>query len=175
MSFDVHTAIAAADRTWPEPVSLPDDLADASPLQLAEARSRLVHIIQVAGELRELIDAELAGVLQGSAFRYGDDLLRPSAGRGSAKIADPETWWPDVVEGLQASHNPEGLLAALYPASAVRLTALPKLAAALSCEVDDLRGRHVVYDPPTSPLTVMPMTKAPKFLADLAEGELRPV
>jgi hypothetical protein len=158
-------------KVHPEPVSVPDALVGATPLELAEARSRLTQISQVANELRKLVDEELATHLQGGAMRYGDTILRPN-GRGAPKIIDEENWWHEVVAGLKLTPNPEKLLAALYPASSVRLTALPKLASALSSETEYLRERYIEYGEPTSPLSAMPISKAPKWAQALNDGQL---
>lgn len=157
----------------PREPMLPESLEGATPLQLAEAKNRLQEISRVAYQLRLLIDAELAGALQGSALRYGDTVYRASGGRGTAKVVDEVLWWDEVVEGLKASPVPVALLSALFPASSVRITALPMLAAALGEEADEFKNRHIFYDPPSSPLSVMPIQKAPKYLQDLEEGELR--
>ena len=39
-------------RVMPEPASVPDDLADATPAQLGEARSRLLEVAKAAREVR---------------------------------------------------------------------------------------------------------------------------
>lgn len=173
--MNVVAWVLDALKVYPEPASLPESLTDATPIQLAEARSRLSQIAQVATELRKLVDQELAGALQGSALRYGDSVYRASNGRGTAKVASSceGEWWDDVVLGLKNSPRPAELLAALYPASSVRLTALPKLEAALSYDTDELKNHYIRYDPPSTPLSVMPIAKAPKYLQDLEEGELR--
>lgn len=171
--MNVVAWVVDALKTHPEPVSLPDALVEAAPLELAEARSRLQQIGQVANELRKLIDVELAGALQGSALNYGGQIIRSANGRGSAKVIEGIGWWDAIVEGLKRSPNPVGLLASLYPASSVRLTALPKLAEALSRDTDGLRLEFITYDEPTSPLSVMPLDKAPKYLQDLEEGQIR--
>src|SRR5688572_17248320 len=118
---------------------LPEALTDATPIQLAEARSRLAQISQTATDLRKLVDAELAGALQGSALNYGGQIIRSSNGRGTAKVTDPEMWWQMVEAGLAKTEDQAGLLASLYPADAVRLTAIPKLAAALGVETEVVR------------------------------------
>lgn len=161
-------------KTHPEPAQLPD-LTEATPLELAEARSRLATFAQVATELRRLTDRELAERLDGKAFRYGEDVYRPSNGKGSAKVQDAHAWWHLVATALsQMDEEHMALfLNALYPASSVRLTALPKLAENLGIEVESVRDTFIVYDPPTSPLSVMPRSKAPKFLQDMEEGEIR--
>lgn len=158
-------------KVHPEPASIPD-VTDLTPVELAEIRSRLQTFAQVATELRRLVDQELASKIP-TALRYGEDIYRPSNGRGSAKVVVESLWWVAVVDGLKASPDPEGLLAALYPASSVRLTALPKLAAALSEEVETLRDVHIRYDPPSSALSVKPRSQSPKFLQDMEEGEIR--
>lgn len=171
--MNVVAWVIDALKTHPEPVSMPEAITeDSTLLELAEARSRLSAIAQVATDLRRLVDRELAGKIP-TAFRYGEDVYRPANGAGKAKVADETTWWPMVLQGLMDSPRPLELLSNLYPASSVRLTALPKLAAALGIEHDELRSHHIVYDPPTSPLSVMPRSKAPKFLQDLEEGEVR--
>lgn len=163
--------VLASLKTHPEPVSIPD-VSELTPLELAAIRSRLQTFSQVATGLRKLVDEELAGRIP-VALRYGDDVYRPSNGRGSAKVVDEAGWWREVIRGLQSASNPEALLAALYPASSVRLTALPKLAAAFGDEADDFKARHIAYDESSTPLSVMPLAKAPKYLQDLEEGEIR--
>jgi hypothetical protein len=179
MSFNAVGAILNADKVWPEPLSLPDALEGADPVTLAEARSRLAQIGQIARELVKLVDQELAGSLEHSALRYGNDVYRPSNGRGSAKVTDPESWWGFVSETLGMLNDPDraALLNALYPASSLRLTALAKLAAATVDDLDPgvIRDTFIAYDPPTSLLSVMPIQKAPKFLQDLEDGEIREI
>lgn len=157
----------------PREPMLPESLTDATPIQLAEARSRLQEISRVANELRKLVDQELAGALQGSALNYGGQIIRSANGRGSAKVIEGVGWWDTVLEGLKQSPNPVGLLASLYPASSLRLTALPMLAAALSREPAELKSEFIIYEPATSPLSVMPIDRAPKYLQDLEEGQIR--
>lgn len=175
MTFNAVGAILNADKVWPEPLSLPDALEGVDPVTLAEARSRLAQIGQIVRELVKVVDQELAGSLEHSALRYGNDVYRPSNGRGTAKVVDEVLWWDEVLEGLKSSPVPVALLSALFPASSVRLTALPKLAAALGEEADDFKSRHVFYEPSTSPLSVMPIQRAPKFLQDLEDGEIREI
>lgn len=163
--------ILNADKVFPEPLTL--ELDDAEPAADAELLSRLTRIGQIVAELKKIVAADLAGKLGESALRYGDTVYRASNGRGTAKIGHEASWWEEVIEGLKRSPDPAGLLAALYPASSVRLTALPKLSAALSLEGDVLKKTHIVYDPPSTPLSVMPIQKAPKYLQDLEEGEIR--
>lgn len=170
MNFNALAAVADALKTWPETVSFPERLEDATPVELAEARSRLAQISQAATELRRLVDRELAVQLNGGTLRYGDSIIRGS-GRGAAKIVDPESWWRMVVQGMGASTNPIGLLSALYPANSVRLTALPGLAAALNVDADTLKSTMVDYDEPASPLSVMPVSKV-KWAQGLQEGEV---
>jgi hypothetical protein len=173
VTFNAVTAIIDADKTWPESVSLPDALEDASPVQLAEARFRFSRLAQVAGALRRAVDDELADKLNGGALRYGDDIIRPNNGRGAAKVIDAESWWGYVVKGL-AQLDPEGstaLLSALYPASSVRLTGLRALADTVGVEEQTLRDTFISYDHPSSSLSVMPRDRAPKWTQTLEEGE----
>lgn len=163
-------AILQALKTWPEPPTLEVDGVEL--LEVAEFHSRLAEIGQVVSELKKIAALDLAAKLDGKAFRYGESIIRPNF-RGAPKIKNDDAWWSDVIVGLQASPNPKALLAALYPASSVRLGALPKLAAALSEEAGELRERNIEYQEPTSPLSVMPMSKAPKFLQDMEEGDIR--
>lgn len=172
MTFNAGTAILDALKIPSEP-QLPDALVGATPLELAEARNRIAQIVKAGRDIGKLIDYELAGALQGSALNYGGQIIRSANGGGTAKVKDDDHWWDTVVKGLQLSPRPVDLLSALYPASAVRLTALPKLAAALGEEPFDLKRTHIEYGPPTSPLSVMPKDKAPKYLQDLEEGEIR--
>lgn len=158
-------------KVHPEPASIPD-VSDLTPIELAEIRSRLQTFSQVATELRRLVDQELAGKIP-TALRYGEDIYRPSNGRGTAKVNDETEFWLDVITGLKAAPSPVALIAALFPAGSVRITALPKLAAALSMDADDLKAAHIIYDPPTSVLEVKPISKSAKFLQDMEEGEIR--
>lgn len=171
MPFNAMAAIVDALKTHPEPVSLPESLEDANRMQLAEARSRLAQIVQVANELRRLVDRSLAAQLAGGAFRYGDTIMR-SATRGRLKIVDTERWWEAVVTGLSKVDSPEGLLGALYPAGSVRLTALAQLAEALGVpDAWALRDTFIEFDEPTAILDVVPLSKAPKWAQKLDEGQ----
>lgn len=169
--FNAVAAVLDALKTFPEPVQLPDALVDTSPQQLAEGRSRLLQMAQVARELVKLIEAELAPYLDGGAMRYGNDLLRP-AGKGRARIVDKASWWDMVTEGVLKSDNPAGLLSALYPADSVRLTALQQLAQTLSIPEQSIRETMIFYEAPTSPISAMPMHLAPKWAQKLSEGQL---
>lgn len=169
--MNVVAWILDALKVWPEPAQLPESLDGATPQQLAEARSRLQQISQITTELRRLVDVQLAGWLDGGAMRYGDSLLRP-AGRGRPRIVDKGLWWDMVTEGVRHSDDPAGLLAALYPADSVRLTALPKLAEVLEVDERSIRDTMVDYDPPTALISAMPMSKAPKWAQALGEGQL---
>lgn len=162
--------ILNADKIFPEPLTL--ELEGEEPLALAELHSRLTRIGQIVSELKKLVAADLAGKIP-TALRYGDTVYRASNGRGTAKVRDDFDWWVAVVDGLKESPRPEALIAALFPSSSVRLTALPKLEAALSLEEGRLKDLYVTYDPPSTPLSVMPIQKAPKYLQDLEEGEIR--
>lgn len=160
----------------PSEPMLPEALTDASPIQLAEARSRLQEISRVANELRKLVDQELAGALQGSALNYGGQIMRPNNARGSAKVIDSEAWWAFVdycMQQVEETYDRAKILNSLYPASSLRLTALPKLAEVADMAVEQLKDTFITYDPPTSPLSVMPKDKAPKYLQDLEEGQIR--
>jgi len=170
MNFNPLTAVADALKVWPEEVSYPERLEGASPVELAEARSRLQQIGQAANELRRLVDRQLAVDLDGGTLRYGDSVIRVS-GRGSAKVVDRDAWWRAVAQGVEMSENPTALLGALYPADSVRLTAIPALAAVLEVDPDAFKTTMIDYAPPTSPLSVMPISKA-KWAQDLEEGEV---
>jgi hypothetical protein len=165
--------VVDALKVSPEHASLPDVLVDASPQQLAEARSRLQQISQVATELRKIVDAELAVYLQGGAMRYGDQIIRPST-NGRPTVVDPEGWWSMVADAVVGRSIPAAaaLLAALYPANAVRLTGLSRLADEYNYDLAALRSTFIEYDPPTSSLSVMPISKAPKWAQKLEEGQL---
>lgn len=169
--FNAVAAILDADKTYPEPVQLPDALVDATPQELAEGRSRLLQLAQVARELVKTIDVELAEALQGGAMRYGESLLRP-AGRGRARIVDKTLWWDMVTEGVLKSDNPAGLLSSLYPADSVRLTALVKLAEELDIAESSIRSTMIFYEEPTALISVMPLSRAPKWAQALSEGQL---
>jgi hypothetical protein len=160
-------------KVSPEHASLPDALVDATPQQLAEARSRLQEISQVATELQKIVDAELAIHLQGGAMRYGDQIFRPN-GRGAPKVTNADMWWPFVTRTLfhvDKSMRPI-VMDALYPASAVRLTGLKILATAAETDEQTIKETFIHYDPPTSPLSVIPISKAPKWAQKLEEGQL---
>ena len=162
-------------RTHPEPASFPEELAEnATLIELAEARSRLSVIARVTTDLRRQVDGELAKRLEGKALRYGEDIMRP-AWSGSAKVTDPERWWLYVVEALEKlpADAKAGLLQALYPANAVRITALKWLAEIQEVSEKTIRWTFIHHDPPTSPLKVEPRSKAPKYLQSLKEGEVR--
>lgn len=158
-------------KTHPEPAQLPD-LTDATPLELAEARSRLATFAQVATELRRLIDLELATKIP-TALRYGEDVYRPSNGKGTAKLVGPVEFFEVVADAVALSDNPAELLSSLFPGSSVRLTALPKVAKLIGFSDEAFRDTFFDYEPSTAPLSVMPMSKAPKFLQDMEEGEIR--
>lgn len=158
-------------KVHPEPASIPD-VSDLSPIELAEIRSRLATFAQVATELRRQVDQELASKIP-TALRYGEDIYRPANGGGKAKVVHESLWWMNVVEGLKQSPRPHDLIEALFPASSVRLTALPKLDAALGFDTGTIKAAHIDYDPPTAPLSVTPRSKAPKFLQDMEEGDIR--
>lgn len=170
MGFNPLAAFIDALKTWPEQVQLPEALLDATPVELAEARNRYQAYSQCATELRKTIDTLLASHLAGGALRYGESIMRP-AYRGRPKVVD-DGWWETVISGLSRSDHPEGLLGALYPASSVRLTALPQLAEALGYEDDtSLRDTFIEYELPTMTLDVLPLAKAPKWTHQLAEGQ----
>lgn len=166
--------VLASLKTHPEPVSIPD-VSKLTPVELAEIRSRLQTFSQVATELRKLVDVELAGALQGSAFRYGNDVYRASNGGGRAKVVDEDKFYEAVARGIERTEDDEmaGLLAALFPAYSVRISGLPRLAEALDVPSDVLKATLIDYEPSTTPLSVMPIQKAPKYLQDLEEGEIR--
>lgn len=163
--------ILNALKVWPEPYEL--ELEEADLMQLAELDSRLGEIRQVIAALKKQVQADLAVKLDGKTLRYGDSLFRGVPLRGSVRVGPEELWWEDVVEGLKATAQPEALLKALFPATSVRLTALPKLASVLGVDHDVLRDKYVTFAESGNPLTVLPMSKAPQYLANLEDGELR--
>lgn len=163
--------VADGLKVWPEPPSGPDWLDEMSPMVLAEARNRLQMISQVATELRKLVDSQLVATLNGAALRYGDTILRENQSHGRVFVKDIPAWWETVVRGLKATPNPEGLLGVLYPPSALRLTGLKMLAEAVAEDAAELRAAHIGHELPTSPLSAMPISKAPKFLQRLEEGQ----
>lgn len=169
-TFNALGAIVDALKTWPEPVSLPEALIDATPVELAEARNRLQECSLVAAALRKTVDVLLASHLTGGALRYGESIMRP-AYRGRPKVID-QGWWEMVVDGLSKSDSPEALLSALYPASSVRLTALQQLAEALGVEEQAIRQTFIEYDEPTAVLDVVPLSKAPQWAQQLEEGKV---
>lgn len=163
-------AVIDSLKTWPEPPSL--ELEGKEPLELAEVHSRLGEIAQVVRELQRIVAQDLATKLDGKTLRYGNTFYRPG-GRGSHRVTDEAAWWPAVLQGLMDSPRPIDLLAALYPASSVRLTALPKLAAALGVEYAELKQAHIGYAESTMPLSVIPQSKAPQYLQTMEDGEIR--
>lgn len=163
--------VVIALKTWPEALSLPEALEDASPEQLAEARSRLAEIGQIVTELRKLVDRQLVPHLEGGVMRYGDTILKPSS-RGRPIVVDPDGWWSAVSQGVARSENGAELLAALYPASAVRLGAIPKLALALEVDPQALRSTFIDWEPPSSVIDAQPLSKAPLWTHKLADGQL---
>ena len=171
MTFNAVAAILDGLKVYPEPMQLPESLMEATPQELAAGRSRLLQVAQVCRELVKLIDAELAPHLEGGAMRYGNDLLRP-AGRGRPRIVDKTLWWDMVTEGVQHADDPAGLLSSLYPADSVRLTALVKLAEVLDIPEQSIRSTMIDYEEPTALISVMPMSKAPKWAHSLEEGQL---
>lgn len=170
MSFNAIAAVVDALKVWPEEVSYPERLEGATPLELAEARSRLQQIGQAANELRRLVDRQLAQELGTGALRYGDSVIRVN-GKGSAKVVDVEAFWEAIDSALDTCIDPPTLLAALFPADSVRLTALPKVAELLKVDPDAFKETMIDYDAPTSPLSIMPVSKA-KWAQKLREGEV---
>lgn len=176
MTFNALSALVDSEKYGAEEVFLPSALEDSSPIDLAEARSRLLRYAQVARSLVKVIEAELAEKLEGQALRYGNDILRPAGGKGTANLQDPERWWQMVSQAMGDldAEDRAALLHALYGASTPRLTALPLLASAYNgASVDAIRGSFIYHSPPTSPLSVMPVDRAPKFLQSLEDGEIR--
>lgn len=163
--------ILSALKTWPEPYTL--DLEEADPMALAELHSRLTEISQVINDLKKQVAADMGTKLAGRTLRYGQTIFRGIPTKGSAKIKDEGLWWQDVVDGLKATSKPEVLLGALFPASSVRLTALPKLASVLGVEFQELRDKYVTYADSSIPIQVMPVSKAPAYLAKLEDGEIK--
>lgn len=169
MPFNALGAIVDALKTWPEPVFLPESLEDANRTQLAEARSRLAQIAQVAGELRRLVDRTLAGQLAGGAFRYGESILTPAYGK--AKIIDDEQFYLAVSKGLAQTDDTFGLIAALFPTHSVKTKGLPQLADALGVDAKTLKRTLVDYEAPSSPIKVTALKDAPIWQQKLDEGQ----
>lgn len=167
--MNVIAKIVDADKIYPEPLTL--ELEDLGPVELAELHSRLARFGQVVAELKKLVALDLAAKLDGKTLRYGDTFLGPASGAPTVK--DEELWWKTVLEGLMESPRPVDLLASLFPASSLRLTALPKLAAALGVDHDDLRRDHIGWKEPSSPLKVVPLSRAPQYLQKMEDGEIR--
>lgn len=174
MTFDAALAIAAAQRVYPEPLSLPEELQDATTVELAAARNALAEVTAIATELRKIVDGCLAADLEDSAMEYGGSVYRPAGGRGTAKLTDAEAFWNLVAEvnGERTTMEAGAVLLALCPPN-IRLTALPKLLDGSGYNLEAIRDTFIAYDPPSSVLSVMPVAKSPKFLQDLAEGEIR--
>lgn len=168
--MNVVAWVIDALKHYPE-IQPPEALDNATPQQLAEARNRLIEIARVAGDLRKMVDIQLAPHLEGGAMRYGNDLLRP-AGKGRAKVIDKYLWWNMVTEAVLHADDPAGLLSALYPADSLRLTALQKMAEVLEISEQSIRDTMIDYDEPTALISVMPMHLAPKWAQKLDEGQL---
>lgn len=162
-------AILAALKTFPEPPSL--ELDGKEPVELAEAYNRLGEIGQVVTALKRLVAEDLAAKLDGKTLRYGDTFLGPAT--GTPTVVDEDLWWKTVLEGLMESPRPVDLLASLFPSSSLRLTALPKLAAALGVEHDDLRKSLIGWKDPSTPLKVTPLSRAPVYLQKMEDGTIR--
>jgi hypothetical protein len=171
LTFNPVAAILIADKIWPEHPSFPESLENATPLELAEARSRLAQIGQIASELRKLVDQQLAEELANGSLRYGDSIIRP-AYRGRPKVVDEGAFWDAVVAAVDQSLTPDALLSALFPASSVRLGALTKLAAQLEVDPDTLKQTLIDYEPPTAALDVIPISKARVWEQKLEDGQI---
>lgn len=163
--------IAAAARTWPEQVSLPDDLEDADLVELADARNRLQQTGQIVTAIRRQVDERLDTMLAGGALRYGEQVWRPASGRGKARLTvDEDEWWLFVLEGVAASSDPVHLIARLYNAGDLKLGGLGLLAKAKQMTLEAIRNTFIDYDPATS-ISVMPIHLAPKWTQKLSEGQ----
>ena len=159
-------------RVAPEPASLPDDLEDATPAQLGEARSRLLEVAKGARQVRLAIDAELARRLgPHGALRYGDSLLRPS--RLPAEVQDHGAFWRLLRDALNRLDEDDRirLLEALWSVSEVKLSGLKHLAAALEVRLEALRGTLVGKKATTTYLYTTARSKWPGWARDMAEGE----
>lgn len=175
MTFNALAAIVDADKYRDEEVSLPQALEDATPIELAEARSRLSQLAKVARELTRVIDQELAAQLGTRALRYGNSIIR-TAGRGRAKVTNSEEWSLLIANALGDLNVTDraALINALYGSATPRLTAIPLLASAFNgASPQAIKDTFFTYDLPSSPLSVMPLDRAPKFLQGLEEGEIK--
>jgi hypothetical protein len=166
-------------KTWPETVALPPYVEKASPVELAECRSRLQQIAQCATELRRLVDVRLAEELGSGALRYGDTVLRQST-KGKAELVDPEQWWLFVASLVTrlAEVDAADLLEALYGKTAPRLGALSHLVQTAETALDEtytwqqIRDTFIDYAAPYSPLAATPLARAPQKYQSLPEGEV---
>ena len=159
-------------RVMPEPASVPDDLADATPAQLGEARSRLLEVAKAAREVRVAIDRELAQRLgPNGALRYGDRLLRPS--NMGHELADVGAFWRMLRDALAALDQDDRirLLEALWPGRRIKLSGLPHLAAALEVPARSVRDTLVGAKDSTSYLYTTAKSKWPGWARDMADGE----
>lgn len=169
-TFNALASVVDSLRVWPEHPSFPEGLEEASPVELADARSRLAEISSVATELRRLVDRQIVLALNGAKLRYGNSILKAATG-GKVVVVDPEQWAELVVRGLKAAPDPARLLSVLYSADNVRLSGLPFLAAALGEDPKKLRAELFDREEPTTPLSVEPIHRAAKYLRNLGEGE----
>lgn len=167
--FDPFAAIQSALRVHPEPLSFPEGLEDAEPIDLAEARNALAQVATVATELRKIIDQELAGQI-GNGLRYGDTILRPAG--GVAKVVDADAFYACVNQGLAKYETRDTLIRALFSPHSVKLGGLPILASILDVPADVLKESLIDYDPPTSAIHSIPIAKAPKYLQKLEDGQI---
>lgn len=172
MSSDkVAEWVAAAARTWPEQVSLPDDLEEADLVELADASNRLRQTGQIVSAIRRQVDERLDTKLAGGALRYGEQVWRPASGRGKARLTVAEDeWWLFVLEGVAASTDPVGLISRLYNAGDLKLGGLGLLAKAKGMTLEAVKNTFIDYDPATS-ISVMPIHLAPKWTQKLTEGQ----
>lgn len=169
--MDALETVRAALRTHPEPASLPEGLDSID--ALAEARNLFSQIASVANELRRLVDLELAETLGvNGAYRYGETILRV-AKYGRQKALDQRDFWAYVAHHLPSVPDPAGFLAALVNADYVKKGGLDRLAALVGVSPRTLTETFFQSLPPTSPISAMPISKAPKWTHDLEEGEYR--
>lgn len=178
---DVLRWLRAAWRTWPEPVQLPDDLEADLPLPyLAEARSRLADMSEVARAVRRAVDgAILTRIGPHGAIRWGDRLLMP--GDHKTTITDPTTFFRMLLEAIERTPDDDdraALLAALINASEVKLGGLKRLAQALGFDPADRATMKTFRETlttrsakPTSDIKAITERYWPNWALHMADGE----
>jgi hypothetical protein len=170
--------VVDALKTWPETVTLPPYVEKASPVELAECRSRLQQIAQCATELRRLVDVRLAEELGSGALRYGDTVLRAGGGYTWRVPDDPkesDQWWMLLASVCAASDPGQiaDLLEALYGSASPRIGGLSVLASLhLNESAQAIKETFLEKRPNGAALRETPIYRAPKRYQALAEGEI---